>query len=393
MRFSAVSHAVVLLGRHPLPAYGLAMLLTTMTALALVTTALTVPAPMTSIPTRDIHDQLTDLVANREITAGLVFVDDGAERWSDAVGVRDLASGRPARADGHFRIGSITKTFVAVVLLQLVDEGRLVLDDPIDRYLPGVVPNGDRITVRQILHHDSGLYDYASEPGYSTNRWRGAARFDDYSPYQLLEVAFSKDPDPEPGVVWDYSNTNYVVAGLLIEELTGQPYGAEVQRRILEPLELVDTSVPGNIPSLPTPHARGYESVQAGGESIIVDATEMDPSLDYAAGEIISTTRDLDRFLDALLSGHLMSAESLEEMRRTTEAEPGLSRYGLGLQEYSLSCPSGPKNVLGHTGKLVGYVSVALSDGNGTSVVLSLNPYERDPAYEAVADIVTTVFC
>jgi D-alanyl-D-alanine carboxypeptidase len=353
-----------------------------------VLTAILAVTP-TDIPTADLHDQLADLVTTRHLTAGLIHVRDGPDHWSDAVGVRDLASDRPARANGHFRIGSVTKTFVATVVLQLVDEGRLTLEDPVERHLPGVVPNGDNITVRQVLRHNSGLHDYMSEPGYSTNRWRGDARFADHTPHELLAVAFATPPDPTP--TWDYSNTNYVVAGLLVEKLTGRPYGEEVARRILRPLHLEHTSVPGNRPSLPIPHAHGYEPLPTNPPTY-VDATRMDPSLDWAAGEMISTTDDLATFVTALLNGDLTSQESLQEMRRTTPADP-LSHYGLGLQEFTIPCTDGPRSVWGHTGQLIGYVTIALTDGENRSLVLSLNPYEQDPPTEAVLQMATSVFC
>ncbi|MEJ2856014.1 MULTISPECIES: serine hydrolase domain-containing protein [unclassified Saccharothrix] len=363
------------------------MLLNTILSAALALGSVT---PSTSdIPADRLRDQLNGLVRDRHITAGLVHVQDGADRWSDAVGVEDLASGEPAVADGHFRIGSVTKTFVATVLLQLVDEGRLALDDPIERHLPGLVPDGEHITVRQVLHHTSGLHDYMSEPGYSTNRWRGDARFDDYTPEQLLDVAFAADQDDDR--TWHYSNTNYIVAGLLVEHLTGRPYGEEVRRRILHPLGLRHTSVPGHRASLPVPHAHGYELLRTDPPTI-VDATKMDPSLDWAAGEMVSTTQDLATFVTALLEGRLTSPEGLAEMRRTASADP-LFRYGLGLQEFTLPCPDGPRAVWGHTGQLIGYLTIALTDGEGRSLVLSLNPYEQDPPTTAVVPLGVAVFC
>jgi len=351
-----------------------------------------VAAPSTSdIPAAGLRDRLIGLVEDRHVTAGLIRVQDGEDHWSGAVGVRDLITRKPAGADGHFRIGSVTKTFVATVLLQLVDDGRLALDDRVERHLPGVVPGGERITVRQVLQHTSLLHDYMSHPGHSTNRWRGEARFDDYTPEQLLDVAFTADRDDEPGEPWRYSNTNYIVAGLLIEKLTGRPYGEEVKRRILRPLDLRHTSVPGHRASLPAPHARGYEPLPTQPPTI-VDATRMDPSLDWAAGEMVSTTRDLATFVTALIEGRLTSRASLAEMRRMTSADP-LFRYGLGLQEFTLPCADGPKPVWGHTGQLIGYLTFALTDGQGRSLVLSLNPYEQDPPAAAVVAVGVAAFC
>ncbi|OLF17431.1 serine hydrolase domain-containing protein [Actinophytocola xanthii] len=362
---------------------------------AILSTALAISpglAPSTpDTPASELHDQLIGLVNDQFITAGLIHVHDGEAEWSEAVGVRDLTTRKPADPNGHFRIGSVTKTFVATVLLQLVDEGRLALDDPIDRHLPDVVPDGGRITVRQLLQHTSLLHDYMSEPGYSTNRWRGDARFDDYTPSELIDVAFTADADDAPGELWRYSNTNYIVAGLLIEKLTGRPYGEEVKRRILRPLDLDHTSVPGHRASLPAPHAHGYEPLPTSPPTI-VDATKMDPSLDWAAGEMVSTTEDLTTFVTALLKGRLTSQTSLSEMRRTTPADP-LFRYGLGLQEFTLPCADGPKPVWGHTGQLIGYLTFALTDGEGKSLVLSLNPYQQDPPAPAIVSIGVTAFC
>jgi D-alanyl-D-alanine carboxypeptidase len=363
------------------------MLLPTILSITLTITPTTTPST-SDIPGPELYDQLTELVTSHDITAGLVHVRDGTRQWSAATGVRDLTSRKPAAANGHFRIGSITKTFVATVLMQLVDERRLTLDDPIERHLPGVVPNGEHITVREILQHTSGLHDYMSEPGYSTNRWRGDARFDDYAPQELLAVAWANSPPFDPDPAWRYSNTNYVVAGLLIEKLTHHPYGEEVARRILRPLGLRHTSVPGHRASLPTPHAHGYEPLPE-----IVDATKMDPSLDWAAGEMISTTADLATFVEALLDGRLTSRATLAEMRRMNTAEAPLFRYGLGLQEFTIPCADGPTRVWGHTGQLIGYVTVALTDGKDRSLVLSLNPYEQDPAVEKVLAMGVTAFC
>ncbi|MEV0675298.1 serine hydrolase domain-containing protein [Actinosynnema sp. NPDC050436] len=320
--------------------------------------------------------QVDSWIAARQASAAVLRVDDGT-------GVASHAAGE-AQVDGHFRIGSVTKTFVATVVLQLVDEGRVGLDDPIARYVHGV-PKGEVITVRQVLDHTSGLYDYAHEQGWSTNRWRGAARFRSYRPRDLLDVAFSHPSNFEPGSGWRYSNTNYVVAGLLVERVTGRPYGAEVTRRIIDPLGLRHTSVPGHLPWLPRPHARGYAEVAGR----LVDATLMNPSLDWAAGEMISTTADLDRFLDALLGGRLLEPASLAAMRTTRETG-SIFGYGLGLQRFDLPCG---RSVWGHGGELIGYLTYALRDDEGKSAVLSYNPLPGGVPGESLITLFSTVFC
>ncbi|GAA1277402.1 serine hydrolase domain-containing protein [Saccharothrix xinjiangensis] len=321
-------------------------------------------------------EQLDTWVDNRWASAALVRVEDDA-------GTRAHAAGE-AREDGHFRIGSVTKTFVATVVLQLVDEGRVGLDDPISRYVDGV-PKGDEITVRQVLNHSSGLYDYAHGEGWSTNRWRGVERFRPYSPRRLLAEAFRHPSNFDPGTSWRYSNTNYVVAGALVERVTGRPYGVEVADRIITPLGLRHTSVPGHRPGLPRPHARGYAEV----DGRLVDATLMNPSLDWAAGEMISTAGDLTRFLDALLGGDLISQPALAEMR-TTEATGSIFAYGLGLQRYDLPCGT---SVWGHGGELIGYLTYAVRADDGRRAVLSYNPLPGEVPAEAVIGLFSAVFC
>ncbi|PUB21469.1 beta-lactamase [Promicromonospora sp. AC04] len=200
---------------------------------------------------------------------------------------------------------------MATAILQLVDEGRINLDAPIGTYLPGVVPNGANITVRQILNHTSGLYDYMKGEGWSTNRWRGDARFATFSPDQLLDAAIGHKPYFAPGADFRYSNTNYIVAGKLIEAVTGHPYSSVIEHRILRPLNLTGTSFPGTEPTVPEPAIHATATLEDGRS---VDVTEQNVSLDWAAGEMVSTTRDLQVFFDALLGGELISEESLAQM-------------------------------------------------------------------------------
>jgi D-alanyl-D-alanine carboxypeptidase len=329
---------------------------------------------------------LNALVESDAATAALLRYDDGRRSWSGSAGTADLDTGAPARPDGHFRIGSVTKTFAATVVLQLAEDGLLDLDDPIERHLPGLVPDGERITVRHLLGHTSGLYDYMSEPGYSTNRWRGDDRFDGYTPRELLDVAFAHDPYFEdPGSRWRYSNTNYVVVGLLIEEVTGRTYGEEVEDRVLRPLRMRHTSLPGHDSGLPRPHARGYTQVD--GET--VDATEMNPSLDWAAGEMISTTRDLNTFTSALLDGDLLEDASLAEMR-TAEPTGDIFAYGLGLQRFDLPCG---ESVYGHGGELLGYETYTTGADDGRTLTLSYNPSTRPATEQDLIPIFTEAYC
>ncbi|MGV9638593.1 serine hydrolase [Nocardia rhamnosiphila] len=285
----------------------------------------------------------------------------------------------------RFRIGSITKTFVATVVMQLVDEGRIELDAPIAGQLPDPIPGGDGITVRQVLNHTSGLYDYMKEEGMSTNRWRGNDRFASYQPRQLLATALRHAPYFAPGTRFRYSNTNYIVAGLLIEHVTGHPYGIEIADRILTPLGLSSTTVPGNDPGLPRPALAAYRTID--GERIAV--TEMNPSLDWAAGEMVSTTADLEKFFAALLSGELTSPYALAQMQQTVSMGGMGFHYGLGLQRFE--CPCGD-SVWGHGGELLGYLSYAYRSDEGramTMVIASADSSNELPMFA----VLTAVYC
>ncbi len=361
--------------------------------LRLALAATTAIASACSLPTPDLFPRsalqsgLNRLVETQAASAAMLRIREGEHEWAAGAGKQELGSTVPVSTSGRFRIGSVTKTFVATVVLQLADEGRLALDDPIARHLPGVVAGGDAISVRQILNHTSGIYDYAHERDRSTNRWRGDARFRTYRPQELLDVAFTHPPHFPPGRGWRYSNTNYVIAGLLVEKLTGKPYGDAVAERIIRPLRLNQTTVPGTDPAVPEPHAHGYTDVAG----TLVDVTEMNPSLDWAAGEMISTASDLNRFLSALLGGELTSAAALAAMRDTVETGQ-MFRYGLGLQQYDLPCGT---TVLGHGGELIGFLTYAMvSADGGRQLTLSYNPLpSREGTIETVIGLFSNGFC
>jgi D-alanyl-D-alanine carboxypeptidase len=312
--------------------------------------------------------------------------------WRGVSGVAELGSARPVPANGRFRVGSVTKTFVATVVLQLVGEGRLRLDDVVERWLPGIVPNSDRITVRNLLQHTSGVYNYTdalfrlfpTEEDVLRNRYRT------FRPAELVALAAAEPPLFEPGTSWSYSNTNYIVLGLLIKKITGRAYGDEVARRILRPLALRHTEVPGTNPVISGPHAHGYLPVPRDGQVEQVDISEFNPSWAWAAGEIVSTATDLNRFLGALLAGRLLRPAQLAAMKDTTA---GLGEYGLGLFRLQLPCGT----VWGHNGGIFGYETWAMSteDGSG-QVALSYNPLftaEGGDTSGAAVALLSTAFC
>ena len=229
----------------------------------------------------------------------------------------------------------LLKTFLATVVLQLVDERRLRLADPVEKWLPGVVPGGDRISVRHLLDHTSGLYDYLYTlpmppfQEFFDNRWRT------WTASEQIQRAMAHPPNFEPGSAFDYSNTNYLLLGEIVEKVTGRSYGKEIERRIIRPLRLRGTEMPGTSPWIRGPHPHGYVATSSGAEPSLVDFTEMNPSVMGAGGELISTTKDLNRFFAALLGGRLLPDHLLEEMKT-----PGVAgaRYGLGLAWRDTSC-------------------------------------------------------
>ncbi|NJQ03872.1 serine hydrolase domain-containing protein [Streptomyces zingiberis] len=290
--------------------------------------------------------------------------------WNGSAGVADLRTERPRLPQDRFRVGSITKTFVATVLLQLEEEKKLDLDDNVETWLPGVVRghghDGRKITVRQLLNHTSGVFNYTQDPGFAEKVFGPGFpehRYDSWTQEQLVAVAMEHAPDFAPGTDWNYSNTNYVLAGLVIERVTGERYGKEIERRILRPLGLRATSLPGTDPRMPGPHGRAYSTFGADPETEIHDVTEINPSVAGAAGEMVSTTGDLNRFYRALLRGQVLPRRQLTAMLTTVETgQEGTERYGLGIAPQTTSCGV---TVWGHGGGIHGSSSLATVTRSG----------------------------
>ncbi|GIJ46060.1 serine hydrolase [Virgisporangium aliadipatigenens] len=318
-------------------------------------------------------------------------------------GVADLETGRPLPPDPYLRIGSTTKAFVAVVVLQLAGEGRLSLDDPVERHLPGVVSgngnDGGTVTVAQLLQHTSGLYDYSADlvhdyvtPGsYRANRWRT------YTPRQLVAVAMGHPPAAR---TWSYSNTNYVLAGMLIRAVTGRDWTHEVHTRILEPLGLRHTRTPGTWPYLPAPSARNYQVFAPGAEP--VDTTIAVRGLDSGAdGSMISTATDMNRFFAALVGGRLLEPAQWERMRTLVPVPDGHglppgSGDGLGVFHVPLSCGGGYWR---HGGNGFGYqFEPAVTDDGRRRLTLSVfsRTFDRpvsEARDEAVRELIDRALC
>jgi D-alanyl-D-alanine carboxypeptidase len=335
--------------------------------------AANVPAPSATRPPPDpaTLQQLVDGVVEAGAPGAVALVRTGQGTWQGASGLGDLGAKRPARAGDRFRIGSVTKSFVATVVLQLVAEGRLRLDDRLQQWLPGAVPDGQHITIRQLLNHTSGLADYTDDllgplrakPTRQAYQQMADRRF---TPQALVAMAARHRPLFPPGTQFSYSNTNYILLGLVVERVTGDRLAGQLHRRILAPLGLADTELPGSQWRLHGRHLHGYAPpnrawLPSDGPAGLFDVTQSNPSWVWAAGAMISSAADLARFYQALLSGRLLGPELLTAMQTTVDASevfgPGAG-YGLGLIRLPLGCGG---QVWGHGGEIAGYATVAFS--------------------------------
>ncbi|PFC87224.1 D-alanyl-D-alanine carboxypeptidase [Bacillus anthracis] len=277
----------------------------------------------------------------------LANISKGGKTWSYTAGIADLTTKKPMKADFRFRIGSVTKTFIATVLLQLSGENRLNLDDSIEKWLPGVIQgngyDGNQITIRQILNHTSGIAEYMNSKDFDIMDTKKS-----YTAEEFVKMGISLPPDFAPGKGWSYSNTGYVLLGILIEKVTGNSYAEEVENRIIEPLDLSNTFLPGNSSVIPgTKHARGY--IQLDGASELKDVTYINPG--SSDGDMISTADDLNKFFSYLLSGKLLKEQQLNQMLTTVPTDREGAGYGLGIVEFKL--PNGV-SVWGHRGSVLG---------------------------------------
>ncbi len=306
-----------------------------------------------------------------------VRVNDERGEWAGSAGVRKLGANAKPPTNGHFWVGSVTKTFHATVVLQLVAEGKIGLDAPVASYLPKLGLDR-RITVRMLLQHTSGLFNYTGDldpegtwvPGLpATGKEWLDNRFHSYRPEELVQFALSKPAKFAPGTDWSYSNTNYTLARLLIEKVTGHSFDAELKRRIVRPLGLKGTVVPGNRTQLPRPYAHGYLRYQDADQWKVVDVSRQNPSLLAGAGDMISTTQDLHTFFSALNGGKLLPAKLLAEMRKPhPKSDPLYGRYGLGMFVQDLGPTCG--TVLNHNGSPpAGYAALMYSTPDGSKTL------------------------
>ncbi len=322
------------------------------------------------------------------VPGAVIYVQaPGKGAWTAALGTGSLTTGAPIRLDDRFRIGSITKTFTATAILQLVDEGKLKLDDPLSKYQPEV-PNGGNITIRELLNMTSGLYDYVDDKGL--NEKIDAEPGMVWQPKDLLTVAFQRQPYFAPGKGIHYTNTNYILLGLMIEQITGKPVEQVFHDRIFAPLGMTETSMPPrSSAAIPDPHPRGYmfgtraeiaertpsaplmpeqaAKVNAAA-STPNDVTDANPSWGWTAGSVISTLHDVNIWAKALATGTLLSPASQRERLTWTPMTPapGAPEYGLGIMDFD--------GFLGHNGGIPGFQSwMGYQPGKHATVIVLTN--------------------
>ncbi|MEK5195192.1 serine hydrolase domain-containing protein [Bacillus sp. FSL M7-0884] len=304
-------------------------------------------------------EQVIDKAADvKDIPGVIVTVKNGGASWAYASGEGNIERNHKVDADSTFRIGSTTKTFVATVVLQLAGEKKLSLDDTVEKWLPGLIKgkgyDGSKITIRQLLNHTSGIADYLT-PDLKEKLIENPS--ENYTAEQLISRALQL----EPVKGWSYSNTNMVIIGLIIQKVTGESYAEQIQKRIIDPLSLKETVLPGSSMDIPKKNARGYLNM---GDKL-VDITLFNPSFANAGGEMISTGEDMTTFFRALLGGKLLTPEIQKEMMTHTVDTP-LGKYGLGIHATKL--PDGTE-VWGHGGGIPGFTNFAGGTKDGQHVI------------------------
>ncbi|MFC4031562.1 serine hydrolase domain-containing protein [Streptomyces polygonati] len=354
-------------------------------------------APAATAPAPDLPGLRQAL--NGVLTAGspgaFALVSDRAGHGgSVGVGTGDLAAGTPVDQRGQFRVGSITKNLTAVLVLQLEARHQLTLDAPAAGYLPtGVLPADSPITVRELLNHTSGLYDYTNDlPGIlvgDTVTGYQQFRYATYDPADLVADALSHGSQFTPGSQYGYSNTNFVVLGILVEHLTGKPYQQVLQERVLAPLGLTHTRFIVPKTGIGGPHAVGYLTEDDRSKPLS-DATAQTGSWIWTAGAAISSTADLNAYWRGLTAGRLLPPAQLAEMEAVQPVD-STSAYGLGMRQYTLSCGT---QVYGHDGIVEGYQTYSYTTKDGSrQLTVSANASNNNAVFTAERLALDPVFC
>jgi D-alanyl-D-alanine carboxypeptidase len=326
-------------------------------------------------------------------TGAVVRVDDGHRVVQFAVGVADLKPRRDLEPGDEFRIGSVTKTVVAALVLQLIAERRLALDDSVERWLPGQVPNGSTVTVRMLLNHSSGLPDYTNDLVLKDLRQGRAPRL--RSPEQLLAMGARQKPLFAPGTAWAYSDTNYIALGLILQKVTNRSVQQLVEERISQPLGLSHTYLGAGPGFRGTPYAHGYSAPTYYKGPLVdglVDTTGLDLRWAWTAGGMVSIAPELAAVYAAVLSGRLVPPAQLQQMKATIPTGTPGGGYGLGIQQEVGPCGN---RAWFHTGGVPGYTSVAVADDTGerTGVLLIPSDVESETRHAATQRLLDAILC
>lgn len=321
------------------------------------------------------YEELTDTLISNNKVPGLIvgiWAPDRNLIWIKAKGKANKASGDLMKDYYHFRIGSVTKTFTYTVLLQLVGEEQLTLEDKLSKYFPSF-PNGDNVTIRMICNHTSGIYNYNKSSIFIDQMKTNPLKV--WDPQEFLDIAKGQPYSFIPGTGYEYSNTNTVIAGMIVEKLTGNQIGYEIKKRIIERLNLNNTYYPADN-LFWGQHSNGYGWWDFGDPK--VDVTEaFDPSCAGASGAIISDIYDLKTWIEAAVKGTLLDP-ALQSQRLTPVSSTELVSYGLGLGSINMGSRG---FVWGHTGVIYGYRSVAYYwPSKNVTIVISYNSVEDDPS-------------
>jgi D-alanyl-D-alanine carboxypeptidase len=356
----------------------------------------------------ELQKAIEEIVESGFLGVSLRVRDERGE-WAGSAGVAELGGTAKPPVNGHARIGSNTKTFTATLVLQLVAEGKIELDTPAADYLPEFGLDR-RITVRMLLQHTSGLFNFTGEvyddgtivhgipvPYGTTGKEWVDKRFHTHRPEELVRLALSKPARFEPGTGWSYSNTNYVLARLLIEKVTGRSLAEQMHERILGPLGLSGTVVPDASPEIPEPHAHIYYRYEEAGQQKTIDITRYSPSWVSTGGDMISTSQDLATFISALVGGRLLPVPLLAEM--CTPHATGLPNmdYGLGVFVQKTECGG---TVITHNGGNVGSATLMYSTPDGSKTLTAVLNWVDDADMSIAAAfqnaqqrLVSEVFC
>ncbi len=292
-------------------------------------------------------------------TATLIAVwSEGYETLLISKGISDSASGRPVKITDSFRIASNTKMFVAMSILMLADRQKLLLDDKLSKYIPEI-PHSERVSIRQLADHTSGYFNYTSNPSFAAAVMSNPLK--KWTPEEIMGLVKDKPLDFVPGEKHSYSNTNYIILGMLVEKLSGVNWETFVTQNILKPLNMNDTYCPDG-PSITGEHLHGYYT-----EGTRTVELAVDPSIAWASGSMVSTIFDMKKWLDALSAGTLISPSMLAEQRKyvpmSLDGTSGF--YGFGIMKENM--------YIGHTGSIPGYNSFVFISIDGKNAIIAVH--------------------